>query len=160
MRFSPCHTPGNGDEADRGASKTRSCRACGQDDEEEELQRALMDRSHRGAVLLTLADLERTEGPCLGGVRCACGVVDTLASADEAAASGRREGPLRTLTPRERDAVQLVAEGRSNKGIGDRLAVSERAVQKHVTSIFAKFGLSAAEDDNRRILAVLAYMNR
>jgi hypothetical protein len=67
MRFSPCHTPGNGDEADRGASKTRSCRACGQDDEEEELQRALMDRSHRGAVLLTLADLERTEGPCLGG---------------------------------------------------------------------------------------------
>ena len=70
------------------------------------------------------------------------------------------EGPLRTLTPRERDVVQLVAEGRSNKGIGDRLAVSERAVQKHVTSIFAKFGLSAAEDDNRRILAVLAYMNR
>jgi len=70
------------------------------------------------------------------------------------------EGPLRTLTPRERDVVQLVAEGRSNKGIGDRLAVSEGAVQKHVTSIFAKFGLSAAEDDNRRILAVLAYMNR
>jgi len=70
------------------------------------------------------------------------------------------EGPLRTLTPRERDVVQLVAEGRSNKGIGDRLAVSERAVQKHVTSIFTKFGLSAAEDDNRRILAVLAYMNR
>ena len=70
------------------------------------------------------------------------------------------EGPLRTLTPRERDVVQLVAEGRSNKGIGDRLAVSERAVQKHVTSIFAKFGLSAAEDDNRRILAVLAYVNR
>ena len=70
------------------------------------------------------------------------------------------EGPLRTLTPRERDVVQLVAEGRSNKGIGDRLAVSERAVQKHVTSIFAKFGLSAADDDNRRILAVLAYMNR
>ena len=70
------------------------------------------------------------------------------------------EGPLRTLTPRERDVVQLVAEGRSNKGIGDRLAVSERAVQKHVTSIFAKFGLSAAEDDNRRILAVLAYMDR
>jgi DNA-binding NarL/FixJ family response regulator len=70
------------------------------------------------------------------------------------------EGPLRTLTPRERDVVQLVAEGRSNKGIGDRLAVSERAVQKHVTSIFDKFELSAAEDDNRRILAVLAYMNR
>jgi DNA-binding NarL/FixJ family response regulator len=70
------------------------------------------------------------------------------------------EGPLRTLTPRERDVVQLVAEGRSNKGIGDRLAVSERAVQKHVTAVFAKFGLAAGEDDNRRILAVLAYVNR
>jgi DNA-binding NarL/FixJ family response regulator len=75
-------------------------------------------------------------------------------------ARATEEGPLRTLTPRERDVVQLVAEGRSNKGIGDRLVVSERAVQKHITSIFAKFGLSAADDDNRRILAVLAYMNR
>ena len=75
-------------------------------------------------------------------------------------ASNREEGPLRALTPREREVLQLVAEGRSNKGIGDRLAVSERAVQKHVTAIFAKFGLAAGEDDNRRILAVLAYVNR
>jgi DNA-binding NarL/FixJ family response regulator len=75
-------------------------------------------------------------------------------------ASHREEGPLRALSPREREVLQLVAEGRSNKGIGDRLAVSERAVQKHVTAIFAKFGLAAGEDDNRRILAVLAYMNR
>ena len=75
-------------------------------------------------------------------------------------ASHREEGPLRALTPREREVLQLVAEGRSNKGIGDRLAVSERAVQKHVTAVFAKFGLAAGEDDNRRILAVLAYVNR
>ena len=75
-------------------------------------------------------------------------------------ASHREEGPLRALSPREREVLQLVAEGRSNKGIGDRLAVSERAVQKHVTAIFAKFGLAAGEDDNRRILAVLAYVNR
>jgi DNA-binding NarL/FixJ family response regulator len=75
-------------------------------------------------------------------------------------ASHREEGPLRALTPREREVLQLVAEGRSNKGIGDRLAVSERAVQKHVTAIFTKFGLAAGEDDNRRILAVLAYVNR
>jgi DNA-binding NarL/FixJ family response regulator len=75
-------------------------------------------------------------------------------------ASHREEGPLHTLTPREREVLQLVAEGRSNKGIGDRLAVSERAVQKHVTAVFAKFGLTAGEDDNRRILAVLAYVNR
>jgi DNA-binding NarL/FixJ family response regulator len=68
------------------------------------------------------------------------------------------EGPLEGLSPREREVLQLVAEGRSNKGIGDRLAVSQRAVQKHVTAIFAKFGLPATEDDNRRILAVLAYV--
>jgi DNA-binding NarL/FixJ family response regulator len=75
-------------------------------------------------------------------------------------ASHRETGPLQALTPREREVLQLVAEGRSNKGIGDRLAVSERAVQKHVTAVFAKFGLAAGEDDNRRILAVLAYVNR
>ena len=75
-------------------------------------------------------------------------------------ASHRDEGPLQALTPREREVLQLVAEGRSNKGIGDRLAVSERAVQKHVTAIFGKFGLAAGEDDNRRILAVLEYVNR
>jgi DNA-binding NarL/FixJ family response regulator len=70
----------------------------------------------------------------------------------------REEGPLSTLTAREREVVQLVAEGRSNKGIADRLAISERAVQKHVTSIFGKLRLSAGDDDNRRILAVLAYL--
>ena len=75
-------------------------------------------------------------------------------------ASKRDRGPLEALTPREREVLQLVAEGRSNKGIGDRLAVSERAVQKHVTAIFAKFGLTAGEDDNRRILAVLEYVKR
>jgi DNA-binding NarL/FixJ family response regulator len=75
--------------------------------------------------------------------------------------AGQREnGPLQTLTPREHEVLQLVAEGRSNKGIGDRLEVSERAVQKHVTAIFGKFGLPAGEDDNRRILAVLEYVKR
>ena len=75
-------------------------------------------------------------------------------------ASHRNDGPLQALTPRELEVLQLVAEGRSNKGIGDRLAVSERAVQKHVTAIFGKFGLPAGEDDNRRILAVLEYVKR
>jgi DNA-binding NarL/FixJ family response regulator len=70
----------------------------------------------------------------------------------------RDEGPLRALTPREREVLQLVAEGRSNKGIADRLLVSERAVQKHVTSVFGKLGLAPGDDDNRRILAVLAYL--
>jgi DNA-binding NarL/FixJ family response regulator len=75
-------------------------------------------------------------------------------------ASQREEGPLRLLTPREHQVLQLIAEGRSNKGIGDRLALSQRGVQKHVTAVFGKFGLAATEDDNRRILAVLAYVNR
>ena len=74
--------------------------------------------------------------------------------------SKRATGPLQALTPREHEVLQLVAEGRSNKGIGDRLAVSERAVQKHVTAIFGKFGLTAGEDDNRRILAVHEYVKR
>jgi DNA-binding NarL/FixJ family response regulator len=65
---------------------------------------------------------------------------------------------MATLTAREREVLALVAEGRSNKGTGDRLGVSERAVQKHVTSIFDKLGLTADEEDNRRILAVLTYL--
>jgi DNA-binding NarL/FixJ family response regulator len=75
-------------------------------------------------------------------------------------ASNREDARMQVLTPREHEVLQLVAEGRSNKGIGDRLGVSERAVQKHVTAIFAKFGLAAGEDDNRRILAVLEYVKR
>jgi len=65
---------------------------------------------------------------------------------------------VRPLTAREREVLQLVAEGRSNRGIAERLAVSERAVQKHVTSIFLKLELPAGSDDNRRTLAVLAYL--
>jgi DNA-binding NarL/FixJ family response regulator len=73
-------------------------------------------------------------------------------------ARDREAGPLATLSAREREVLQLVAEGRSNKGIAERLAISERAVQKNVTAVFAKFALPAGEDDNRRILAVLAYL--
>jgi DNA-binding NarL/FixJ family response regulator len=73
-------------------------------------------------------------------------------------ASTRDEGPLATLTLREREVLELVAEGRSNSAIGERLQVTERAVKKHVTSIFAKLGLPPDQDDNRRILAVLAYL--
>jgi DNA-binding NarL/FixJ family response regulator len=72
--------------------------------------------------------------------------------------SSQDDGPLASLTARELEVLVLVAEGRSNKGIGDRLAISERAVQKHVTAIFGKLGLPAGDDDNRRILAVLAYL--
>jgi DNA-binding NarL/FixJ family response regulator len=74
---------------------------------------------------------------------------------------GRRRGqdPLGALTPREREVLELMAEGRSNKAIADRLVVTERAVEKHVTSIFGKLKLPASSEDHRRVLAVLAYLH-
>ena len=74
---------------------------------------------------------------------------------------GRRRGtgPLDELTPRERDVLELVAEGRSNQAIAGQLVISERAVEKHVTSIFGKLNLPPAAEDHRRVLAVLAYLN-
>jgi DNA-binding NarL/FixJ family response regulator len=77
-------------------------------------------------------------------------VVSRLLAAD------RDDGPLSALTPREREVLELIAEGRSNKGIADRLAVSVGVVQKHVSSLFAKLGIADTDDDHRRILAVLA----
>ena len=68
------------------------------------------------------------------------------------------DGLLRSLSPREREVLELVAEGRSNKAIGERLVITRAAVQKHVSTIFNKLGLPAGDDDDRRILAVLAYM--
>ena len=73
-------------------------------------------------------------------------------------ASTRDDGPLASLSAREREVLALVAEGRSNKAIGEQLELSRRGVQKHVTAVFAKLGLTADEDDNRRILAVLEYL--
>jgi DNA-binding NarL/FixJ family response regulator len=70
----------------------------------------------------------------------------------------RREDPLEELTPREREVLALMAEGRSNKAVAEQLVVTERAVEKHVTSIFGKLRLSAAPEDHRRVLAVLAYL--
>jgi DNA-binding NarL/FixJ family response regulator len=70
----------------------------------------------------------------------------------------RGPDPLAGITAREREVLELMAEGRSNQGIADRLQVSERAVQKHITSIFHKLGLPLSDDDHRRVLAVLAFM--
>jgi DNA-binding NarL/FixJ family response regulator len=74
---------------------------------------------------------------------------------------GRRRGdnPLADLSPREREVLELMAEGRSNQGIADRLVITERAVQKHATNIFRKLGLVESSDDHRRVLAVLTFLN-
>ncbi len=72
----------------------------------------------------------------------------------------RRDDPLTTLTPREREVLALMAEGRSNRAIAEALVVTERAVEKHVTSIFAKLGLPATAGDHRRVLAVLTFLRR
>ena len=70
-----------------------------------------------------------------------------------------RDEPVSRLSAREREVLALMAEGRSNVAIAQRLFITEKAVSKHTTSIFTKLGLAASEDDNRRVLAVLAYLN-
>jgi DNA-binding NarL/FixJ family response regulator len=70
-----------------------------------------------------------------------------------------RQEPLARLSAREREVLELMAEGRSNSAIAQRLFVTEKAVSKHSTSIFAKLDLVPSDDDNRRVLAVLAYLN-
>lgn len=67
--------------------------------------------------------------------------------------------PLDRLTPREREVLGQMAQGRSNAAIGAALFITEKAVAKHTNSIFAKLGLQSSEDDNRRVLAVLAYLD-
>jgi DNA-binding NarL/FixJ family response regulator len=73
-------------------------------------------------------------------------------------ASTREDARLASLSPREREVLELLAEGRSNRAIGEQLALSQRGVQKHVTAVFAKLGLAPDDDDNRRVLAVLEYL--
>ena len=73
-------------------------------------------------------------------------------------AAARRADGLNALTPRERDVISLMAEGRSNGAIAGILVISERAVEKHVANIFAKLGLAPSDADHRRVLAVLRYL--
>jgi DNA-binding NarL/FixJ family response regulator len=72
--------------------------------------------------------------------------------------SHSRDAPLRGLTARETEVLSLMAEGRTNAAIAGRMFITEKAVSKHTNNIFAKLGLPPSEDDNRRVLAVLAYL--
>jgi DNA-binding NarL/FixJ family response regulator len=73
-------------------------------------------------------------------------------------AQRRRQDPLGTLSPREREVLGLMAEGRTNNAIGRELVVSQGAVEKHISSIFSKLGLPPSEDDHRRVMAVLTWL--
>jgi len=72
----------------------------------------------------------------------------------------REEGPLDTLTEREREVLKAMAEGQTNKAIAAEMFVSERAVERHVTAIFGKLGLASADGGHRRVLAVLTYLRQ
>lgn len=72
----------------------------------------------------------------------------------------QRRHPLDVLTPREREVLGLMAEGRTNRAIAQRLVISDRAAEKHVTNIFSKLDLEQKPDDHRRVLAVLEYIRR
>jgi DNA-binding NarL/FixJ family response regulator len=86
------------------------------------------------------------------------GSVVDAALVQELVAAGRRNEPLGDLTPREREVLALMAEGRSNNGIAHRLFITEGAVEKHVRSILMKLQLPTTGDDHRRVLAVIAFL--
>jgi len=90
-----------------------------------------------------------------GGTAMDPEVIARLLARNESAA-----GPLARLSPREREVLGLMAEGRSNAAIAQRLFVTERAIAKHTAAIFAKLDLQPSDDDNRRVLAVLAHLGR
>jgi len=79
---------------------------------------------------------------------------------DELLARSRRADPIEELTPREREIIALMAEGRSNQGICRALWLSPKTVETHIRGAFAKLGIREAPEDNRRVLAVLAYLRR
>jgi len=87
-----------------------------------------------------------------------CGV--DRAVVDELLAKRRQVDPIDELTPREREILALIAEGRSNEGICRSLWLSPKTVETHIRGAFAKLGIKGAPEDNRRVLAVLAYLRR
>jgi DNA-binding NarL/FixJ family response regulator len=121
----------------------------------------LLDEDARGAGYLLkdrVADLAELSGAvrrvAAGGLVIDPGVVATLV--------GRRRvgDPLESLSEREREVLAVMAEGRSNQGICERLFLSPKTVEAYVRSVFTKLGLQQGPDDNRRVLAVLAYLRR
>jgi DNA-binding NarL/FixJ family response regulator len=118
----------------------------------------LSDRN--GGVGYLLKDRVSTVGEFVDAVRRVAGGGTAMDPEVVSQLLARNAGaPTRPLTPREREVLGLIAEGRSNAAIAGRLFVTEKAVGKHINNIFAKLDLPPSEDDNRRVLAVLAYLN-
>jgi DNA-binding NarL/FixJ family response regulator len=116
--------------------------------------------SGEGAVGYLLKDRVADVGEFVEGVRRVAAGGTVLDPEVIATIMARqREQPVERLTPREREVLALMAEGRSNAAIAAALFVSEKAVAKHTNSIFTKLDLPVAIDDNRRVLAVLAWLN-
>ena len=116
---------------------------------------------HAGAVGYLLKDRVFNDDQFVDAIRTVAAGGTVMDPEVVAKLLGRRSNdePIARLSTREREVLELMAEGRSNTAIAQQLFVTEKAVSKHTTSIFAKLGLSASEDDNRRVLAVLAYLN-
>ena len=115
---------------------------------------------HGGGVGYLLKDRVMDVGQFVDAVRrvAAGGVVMDQDVVSKLFAHRARDEVLGRLTPRERDVLALVAEGRSNAAVATALVVSEKAVSKHIANIFMKLDLPPSDDDNRRVLAVLAYL--
>jgi DNA-binding NarL/FixJ family response regulator len=113
-----------------------------------------------GAVGYLLKDRVSDVGQFIDTVRRVAAGATAMDPDVIAALLARHEGdePLQALTPRERQVLSLMAEGRSNAAIAARMFVTEKAVSKHSNNIFIKLGLQQSEEDNRRVLAVLAYL--
>ena len=121
----------------------------------------LVEEKPAGAGYLLKERVGRVEQLLDAIERVAAGecVVDR-AVVDELLARPARADPLEELTPREREILALMAEGRSNQGICRALWLSPKTVETHIRGAFAKLGIAAAPEDNRRVLAVLAYLHR
>ncbi|MBA2309926.1 MAG: response regulator transcription factor [Pseudonocardiales bacterium] len=118
----------------------------------------LSDRA--GGVGYLLKDRVANVGQFVDGVRRVAAGGTAMDPEVVAALLARNAGnePVQTLTPREREVLALMAEGRSNAAIAGRLVITEKAVSKHTNNIFSKLGLQASAEDNVRVLAVLAYL--
>jgi DNA-binding NarL/FixJ family response regulator len=115
----------------------------------------------RGGVGYLLKDRVMDVGRFVDAVRhvAAGGTVMDPEVVSQLIARRERDEQMGRLTPREREVLALMAEGRSNAAVAARLFVSEKAISKHIANIFGKLDLAASEDDNRRVMAVLAYLD-